>query len=158
LNWETATEINNDYFTIEKSNDAINWKSIGEIKGAGNSSQSINYSYRDYKLLSGISYYRLKQIDFDGQYTYSQVEVIDLNRPNNFVNIYPNPASKQIVVEGSEEEISTIKIYNVLSKELSDQAVITKENDQRIIINLENFSPGLYYIKTKTVTNKVYKR
>ena len=122
------------------------------IDGAGNSSNLLDYSYRDYKPYE-LSYYRLKQTDFDGKYTYSAVEVIDFNRPNNFVNIYPNPTSNQIVVEGDHEEISTLKIYNVLSKELSDQAIILKQNDERIIVNMENFSAGLYYIKTKTTTN-----
>ena len=73
LDWTTATEIDNDYFTVERSADAINWLPILEVNGAGNSQHEIAYSSGDQQPLSGLSYYRLRQTDFDGTSSLSQV-------------------------------------------------------------------------------------
>ena len=73
INWITATEINNDFFTIERSSDGILFESVITKKGAGSSTKAINYSSLDDKPLNGISYYRLKQTDFDGSFTYSNI-------------------------------------------------------------------------------------
>ena len=70
LNWTTASEINNDYFTIERAQDAINFKELRKFDGAANNNQTINYSFIDTEPLTGTSYYRLKQTDFDGQFNY----------------------------------------------------------------------------------------
>ena len=87
--WSTATEINNDYFTVEKTQDGINYEFVTNVTGAGNSNTTLNYSIIDPSPYLGISYYRLKQIDFNGQYTYSQLEPINLNTIE-IINIYPN--------------------------------------------------------------------
>ena len=71
LEWITSTEINNDYFTLERSSDAQNFSAIGIVNGAGNSNISLNYNFIDDSPLKGINYYRLKQTDFDGVFSYS---------------------------------------------------------------------------------------
>ncbi|MBL0100798.1 MAG: hypothetical protein IPP49_12800 [Saprospiraceae bacterium] len=76
LNLITASETNNDYFTIERSGDGVAYEAIGQIKGAGNSSKEISYEFVDEKPLSGINYYRIKQTDFDGQYSYSDIRSV----------------------------------------------------------------------------------
>jgi len=70
LHWATATETNNDFFTIERSTNLNDWEVLGFIDGAGNSSRPLQYVFTDYNPLSGISYYRLKQTDYDGKYEY----------------------------------------------------------------------------------------
>lgn len=70
LHWSTATEINNDYFTLERSIDGNNWEILAYVEGAGNSNQQLNYEYTDEYPYHGISYYRLKQTDFDGKFEY----------------------------------------------------------------------------------------
>jgi hypothetical protein len=72
LNWATGSEINNDYFTLERSRDAVSAEIIGFVDGAGNSSQTLHYEFIDHDPLPGISYYRLKQTDYDGSFEYSQ--------------------------------------------------------------------------------------
>jgi len=72
LNWATGSEINNDYFTLERSRDAVDAEIIGFIDGAGNSSHTLHYQFIDHDPLPGISYYRLKQTDYDGSFEYSQ--------------------------------------------------------------------------------------
>jgi hypothetical protein len=70
VRWETATETNNDFFTIERSNDVKNWVVIGYVDGAGNSNRPLSYRFTDNQPLEGISYYRLRQTDYDGKYEY----------------------------------------------------------------------------------------
>ncbi len=72
LKWATGSEINNDFFTLERSHDAVNAEAIGFVEGAGNSSQTLHYNFVDHDPLPGISYYRLKQTDYDGSFEYSQ--------------------------------------------------------------------------------------
>ena len=99
LSWQTQSEINNDYFVIERSRNGIDWEYVQELLGAGNSSILIDYSYIDDDPYDGISYYRLKQVDFDGRFSYSFVRSVDLNGINRSTNellIYPNPATNLI--------------------------------------------------------------
>lgn len=77
--WTTASEINNDYFSIERSSDGITFDEIERVDGAGNSTTIINYSIQDSEYKDGINYYRLKQTDFNGDFEYSKVIVIDNN-------------------------------------------------------------------------------
>jgi hypothetical protein len=77
LFWKTASESNNDYFTIEKTQDGINFTPIANINGAGNSNMVLNYDYIDYNIINTITYYRLKQTDYDGKYEYSNIIGLD---------------------------------------------------------------------------------
>ena len=76
LSWSTATEVNNNFFTVERSKDGESFEALFTRPGAGNSTTTLNYSAKDTRPLQGYSYYRLKQTDFDGHYTYSRVETI----------------------------------------------------------------------------------
>jgi len=94
LSWVTASEINNDYFTLEKSIDAKNWEVVTYSQGAGNSNQMINYLEVDYNPHKGISYYRLRQVDYDGTSTTS--DMVSVFNPgtalDDELSIYPNPS------------------------------------------------------------------
>lgn len=87
LLWITATEINNDYFTVERSIDANNFEPVKELDGAGNSTQLIYYQTKDEHPYKGLSYYRLKQTDFDGNYTYSQIISIMIEQELSLIHI-----------------------------------------------------------------------
>ncbi len=107
LEWSTSSEINNDYFTLEKSEDAVNYNEIGIIDGAGNSNSLLTYDFTDDNLNKSTNYYRLKQTDFDGKYTYSNIVVL-----NNYLssNVYYNNSINQLEIGNIEN--STISIYN----------------------------------------------
>src|SRR5688572_30272065 len=91
ISWTTASETNNDYFTLERSGDAINFELIAQLDGAGNSNQTNMYSYDDLEPLEGTAYYRLKQTDFDG--TVKDIQVVSVNGMENAILLYPNPTS-----------------------------------------------------------------
>lgn len=92
LNWITATEVNNDRFEIERSSDLVSFEQISTLKGAGTSTSPLSYSFTDEKPLAGVSYYRLKQVDFDGTFSYSDVVNADVTiNSYQLSQNYPNP-------------------------------------------------------------------
>lgn len=109
--WKTESEINNDHFTLERSADNEQWTEVKKVQGAGNSSIINIYSATDDYPLKGISYYRLKQIDFDGKETIFPSEVIDMNDRLQ-VNVYPNPAREYINVSSPSNENLKVDFYN----------------------------------------------
>ena len=158
LNWTTASEINNDYFTVEKSADSKKWHVVTTVKGAGNSNSTISYQSIDKTPYEGISYYRLKQTDFDGKYSYSDIINVNVRIPDNQVKIYPNPTSSIITILANKNELETINIYNVLGKDVTNQAVFMQKNNGKVMMDLSNLSAGTYYLKTKTTAHKVHKQ
>lgn len=156
LDWQTASERNNDYFTIERSTDGLNWEEVTKVKGAGVSSKLLSYTSFDENPFQGISYYRLKQTDFDGKFSYSEIRDVKINGLQ--VKIYPNPASNHIIIEGDESELEYIVIYNILGENVTYLTQKDTNSGSKLIINLSDLSPGAYNVKTKTTTNKVYKQ
>lgn len=151
LDWSTYTEMNNDYFTIEKSIDGNDWIPFQNVQGAGNSIEIINYQYFDYNPFDGTSYYRLKQTDFDGNFTYSIVRVVNFNVNTTFL-VYPNPTSGKITIKASEEELESLHIYNVIGDKIIDKTKIDYISETEIDIDFGGLAKGVYYIRTNTNT------
>ena len=97
LSWSTVWELNNNFFTLERSVDGDEFEAMVDILGAGTTGQQQNYSYTDYQPISGRSYYRLKQTDFDGQFSYSQVLSANFQPKQAYLRIYPNPSSQSLL-------------------------------------------------------------
>ncbi|MEP4095805.1 T9SS type A sorting domain-containing protein [Reichenbachiella sp.] len=114
LIWETAVEINNSHFNIERSHDSKSWQTIAYLPGAGNSNALRSYEYLDHRPFPGVSYYRLKQTDFDGQYEY--FEVISVSSDRNEISIFPNPVAEGNLkisgLIGTIDPNSSLIIYN----------------------------------------------
>ncbi|NQX96667.1 MAG: T9SS type A sorting domain-containing protein [Flavobacteriales bacterium] len=163
LNWQTATEINNDYFTVERSVDAIFFEPIKKINGAGNSNTMLAYFTVDnLEKLNSTNfhtiYYRLKQTDFDGKFSYSKIESVNLNSTNQpSVAIYPNPTINQITIKATEEELEQILLFNFLGENITDKVVFIR-NTKVITANLNSLKKGVFYLKTKTVITKFIKQ
>ncbi len=145
INWSTASEINNDYFNIERSSDGINFASISQINGAGNSTQILRYALVDDAPLSRTSYYRLKQTDFDGKKSYSSIVSVRFNNSNfsNF-DIYPNPFSGETTFQTTEKlNNATLIVYNGYGREVKQ---ITNISGQTFKMHREDLSNGLYFV------------
>lgn len=94
LSWSTLSETNNDFFTIERSQDAVQWQITATVKGAGNSKSTLFYNFTDSAPLSGVSYYRLKQTDFDGTFAYSKIVSVYVENDKVIsLHLHPNPSS-----------------------------------------------------------------
>lgn len=97
ISWVTTTEMNNEYFTVERSISGLNWEEVGRVVGAGNSDKPLFYSIEDYGLFYPVTYYRLKQTDIDGEFSYSEVISVNAERDEgmNMVSpLFPNPANE----------------------------------------------------------------
>lgn len=159
LEWETASEINNDYFTIERSTNGINWEVVEKVAGAGNSLATLSYSAIDTEPYYGVSYYRLMQTDFDGTLSYSPIRSVNLTKQNTTdIRIYPNPTNTRLTIEGAASELETVFIYNAVGQNVTHLLRKTQGNNSRIVFNVSGLSQGLYYIKTKTRTKKLFKQ
>ncbi len=147
LNWTTTSEINNDYFTIEKSLDGKNWVEIGTVKGAGNSEILTNYSFNDVNTVIGVQYYKLKQTDVNGEFTYSQIIPVSFGSVLN-LNVYPIPSNNLVNVNFENDPNSSfdLTIYNTVGQVILTQTG-TGNNHQLDITTLEN---GIYFIEVKT--------
>lgn len=148
LRWVTASELNNDFFTVEKSVDGINWKWVEDIKGAGNSQNELSYSTIDHSPFAGASYYRLKQTDFNGEYTYSSIEPVKFESAiSKGLMIYPNPARDNVTITGLNEEIEKIRIFNTTGQELSHFVTNIESTKSSLKFNISMLNPGVYYIQ-----------
>lgn len=152
LEWITSSEINNDFFTIQRSTDLEKWEDIIYKKGAGNSNVNLTYHDIDYKPILGVSYYRLKQTDYNGSFTYSDVRAVKFNNQNE-ISFYPNPASSILNIDfgsGLNEEL-TISIVNALGQQMYNHSfdIVTEKNTSEKI-NIEQLTDGVYFISFKT--------
>lgn len=154
LAWQTASEKSNDYFTIERSTDGKKWTIIQEVKGAGNSNSVLNYATEDVLMEKGIYYYRLKQTDFDGAFTYSDIRAVAANNPTNETSIYPNPTNGSFTLSHSEE-MEAPALYTSMGTEAIEYNVIP--TDGGFIYDISSLANGIYFLKTATQTIKVVK-
>lgn len=98
LSWATATEVNNAYFAVERSRDGKSFEQVARVKGAGNSSVRLDYALLDGRAPAGVVYYRLRQVDFDGQHEYSKIVAVRVREVEPEVRVYPNPASSTLLL------------------------------------------------------------
>jgi hypothetical protein len=142
LNWATATEINNDYFTVERSKDGKNFEKVTQVKGAGQSAIILNYSVVDYQSYIGTSYYRLKQTDFDGNNTFSDIIAAKSGKDFKF-NIFPNPFQKGITIYLSDE-LSLVDVEIRVFDNLGKECLRMPLKQATTELNTLCFAPGIY--------------
>ena len=148
LNWKTASEKDNQRFEVERTLDGKHWITIGIVAGNGNSNSIIEYGFEDRKLPTApkVIYYRLRQVDYNGEFDYSPIVAQYFPGRNGFTKgfrVYPIPASNCLIVENttSKKTESRIKIYDIHGKQwISDVFIDHKYFD------LTNLSTGLYFI------------
>ena len=135
------------------------WQQINKTDGAGNSSSLLRYSAVDNNPFYGVSYYRLKQFDFDGQFEYSQIRSVNIQQlPNSQIEIYPNPLTNEIIITGNANELKEVLIYNTLGRNVTSVTNQVILNETQLVIDISQLSSGIYYVKTKTTAYKVYKQ
>jgi hypothetical protein len=153
LNWQTASEINNDFFTVQRSHDGTNFTDLATIKGAGTSNEAHQYKYTDHLPLDGKSYYRLKQTDFDRAEDFSDVRMVEITSSDLLkISAYPNPVSNArftVEFESALEDEAIITLYNILGKAVYIDVV--RSNRNTYDISLPNHpSPGVYVLKVSS--------
>ena len=156
LKWGTASEENNLGFEIQRYGNGNEWEAIGFVAGQGTTVEVNSYSFRDLNIGVGANYYRLKQLDVDGHFDFSQVVVVELGEINTDVSVYPNPALDKISVV--DVLLGKVKIYdaygNLVKNLVIDQPTQT--------IDISNLKDGMYFMEVdeggrKRKTSRFYK-
>ncbi|MDQ3100361.1 MAG: T9SS type A sorting domain-containing protein [Bacteroidota bacterium] len=141
LSWTTASEMNNDYFTLEKSSDEQIFEALAIIEGAGNSATILNYSFVDTDPFNSINYYRLKQTDFDGSTKLSSTIALNSVSGNEF-SIFPNSSSSALHIQLYNSQTALIKIIDELGRIHKQAQIYNGEN----IVDLAALSNGIYFV------------
>lgn len=149
ISWSTSSEINNNGFEIERSIDGQNFETIGFVKGIGNSNKINNYSFEYASTES--AFYRLKQIDFNGQFEYSNTIATKNNKIE--VEILPNPFKDEITISNNAT-INKIEIVDVTGKIIYSEL----QNNNKILIHTGNLKTGIYFIKVYSNDTVITKR
>lgn len=154
VKWTTATEKNNDYFSLERSDDAINFVEIARIAGAGNSIEPLSYSYTDYGVYGGDNYYRLVQVDYDGTRTASEIIVTNCVEASGEPEVlaYPNPFNSDLTVELENfgDRPASIEVYDVLGRLVYVEKADAPQNSYQTILHLGNLSKSTYTVRVST--------
>jgi len=146
--WTTASEINSDYFVIQKTKDLNNWEDVAQVVAQGFSTSEIQYRDYDSSPYNGTSYYRLKQVDLDGEYTYSKIASVnfDQNSSDFTYSIHPNPASNIINIDFRKNHKNDVLLSNSIGQNI-DLTSRASYSDNKMIINVDGLARGIYYIK-----------
>jgi len=154
INWVTSSETNNDYFIVEKSDNTLNFKPFDKIIGSGNSNQIINYISIDNTPLEE-TYYRLKVVDFDGNYKYIGPVYVSY-KDNSIYKVFPNPITEnKTLYITHNDNIKNIN-FSIIDIKGSYMKYSYKLYNNKISVNLNNFEKGFYFIIIET-NEEVYK-
>ena len=164
VNWTTATQTNNKLFMVERSADAQNFTTVTCVPGAGTTTEELSYAVIDSNPLPGVSYYRLKQIDYDGAATYSDIVSISfLQAAQSEMRLFPNPihagAPFNLQFDLSAAQQVVVVVYDAQGREnYSKVVVVSQGNGQVVAIDPENkLAAGLYTI-VATSDNSIYRK
>lgn len=142
INWSTNSEINTEYFEIQKSRDGELWQTIKVEIAAGYSTENIDYAFTDEKPFAGTSYYRLKQMDKDGALTYSSVRSVS-DKPDQVVKVYPSPADEAFIVEINSMKVTSIQAVDLSGKKFD---LPFSANDGFYKVNSTSLPNGFYHV------------
>lgn len=165
LFWTTASERNNRGFEIEKSTDGVSFEYIGFVKGNINSNVKKEYSFTDVDVFISqqTAFYRLKQVDLDGKFEYSDVIKLNTNiSSNTSTTIYPNPFTDKITlsISSSKDENADITVWDINGRLLLSKTITTNLTNTNVNLDeMANFEGGVYFVKVTqsgyTETHKV---
>jgi hypothetical protein len=137
--WSTASETSNDYFTDERSSDNAEWQAIGSVPGGGTSSTQLDYHFVDRNPLNGISYYRVRQTDFNGQSDLSEVRAVNRKLGGEGFAVYPNPGNGHFMLTGYRD--GDFSVYNAAGQRVAFSLSMAGE------LNLHSAAAGVYILE-----------
>ncbi|MFK8008831.1 MAG: T9SS type A sorting domain-containing protein [Saprospiraceae bacterium] len=152
LQWVTASEINNDYFKVEKSTNGIDFKELNKIDGRGTTTLETKYNWTDQSPNNGLNYYRLLQVDFNGDKYYSDIIVVEFEADRSEIQVYPNPAIKELNINFPEnwENETSIVIYDFYGKIINSFT----SSSGSLTVPVDNMPAGFYRLSA-TNNNKI---
>lgn len=158
LTWATASEENNAYFDVQRSTDGINFETIGQVEGAGTTYDVQEYTFIDESPVNGINYYRLRQVDIDGQFEFHKIEVVTINGLKNGVVIVPTQVCNQFDVVFGETIDATVEMNIVSVNGQTVKSEVININGNHQTINVSELNVGVYFIRMNVNNTIVTKR
>ena len=144
LSWVTASELNNDFFTVERSVNAEEWQEVSTLAGAGTSLKTNRYELTDDQPIDGASYYRIKQTDYNGSISYSEIRLVKLDETQEF-NVFPNPSQGQFTLEGLAEGVNyEARVLNSLGQLVN---VRIDRIGNKLVTDLSSLPEGIYIMQ-----------
>jgi len=150
LNWSTATEVNNDYFTISRSGDGHLFTPVAVLDGAGNSTQIREYSVADLQAPQSDVYYRLSQTDFDGNTEHFHPIVVKASGPAHSLSVFPNPVSRQanVLVKSHLQGVAYIELWNTNGRRVLSRPVVLNTDAEQILLDeIDQIPAGKYILR-----------
>lgn len=162
LNWQTASELNNEKFEIEESQDGKKFEKIGVVNGKGTTLQQQQYSFTVENPKAGLKYYRLKQIDYDGQFEYSKIISLDINDQHGAAwKIYPNPSKPGLVnlaYTAQKNEDLTIAVFDRTGRLVLNIYQSVSKGDSQLTVDCATLQNGIYILEIENEANKSYQK
>ena len=155
LNWSTASEINNDFFSIEASENGADWEVVGYVAGAGNSSQLLNYEWIDENMTAPVVYYRLKQTDFNGDYSYSHIALVENQMTAENIHIYPMPSTGIFNIDGLEGQ--SLRLFDAAMREIPMDQVMSI-NGSSGVLDITSYQEGMYFLQVGSTIKQIVKQ
>lgn len=154
LEWKTFFEENNDYYIVERSSDGHNFTEIGKVDGAGTSYEMHCYVFTDYQTSVNGYYYRLKQLDFNGDVYHSNIIFLNDKEGLELVSLYPNPANDEIkmVVQSMSETDVSVELVNFLAQVVYSDSQHLLKGQSELAVNIEDLPKGTYLFRITTAT------
>lgn len=147
LDWVTATEVNADYFAVQRSRDGEHWEELDMVSAVGNSDHETAYRYTDRRPLAGLAQYRLRQVSDDGASNFSEVRLVDV-RPAGTIGLYPNPSHGRVeVVFPVGVEAASVLVFNALGQLVPAQVEL---GNGRASLNTALLAPGVYTVQVRS--------
>ena len=158
LNWQTASEKDNEFFSVERSKYGTEWQEITRVPGSNNAVEVSNYQIKDSDPITGTSYYRIKQVDFSGAFSYSSVKSVRIHRDGTTLNVYPNPAVDQIIIENPSNNLSNLRLYDLLGRDMSSMIVINDQDDHLVTMEMSQLPQGTFVLKSDHLSKIIVKQ
>jgi hypothetical protein len=155
LQWETATELNSKNFEVEHSSDGIRFGRIGLVAAAGNAANKQHYQFLHPTALAGNNYYRLKMVDKDGRFAYSDIVVVRHEKASTELTVFPNPVVQQLTIVADNLQATDIQLFDLTGRQV--QVPIKQLAPNRFELDCSHLPNGVWLVKAKDAVRKISK-
>jgi hypothetical protein len=158
ISWSTASELNNDYFTVERCDDGINFNSIGRVNGSGTTSQTHNYSFSDPNPVLSSTYYRLRQTDYNGVTTTSNVIVGESCGDKDFIDAFSAGSGVNVLMNVSEAADYLVCVYDISGKKITEEKDSATVGANHFLINEILPASGIYMVRITSANQNTFSK
>ncbi|MCB9230490.1 MAG: hypothetical protein H6581_02430 [Bacteroidia bacterium] len=158
LQWETRSELNCDHYLIERSGDESNWTSLGQVPSGQSPDGQKSYQYEDKEPFAGMGYYRIRQVDLNGEFSYSETRSVNMENFSGMVlNAFPNPTHNQITIEGEGLHANGFRFLNLAGQDLTSAVPFQQKTNGAWSADLSALPAGLYLLSTHSGFARIVK-